>query len=101
MGNTMDINEGAKLYKETAGAVLLDVRKPDEYSEGHIPGSINIPVQEIEKAKEAVTDLNTPVFVYCLSGVRGRKAAAALIEMGYTNVTCIGGMKAYTGEVEK
>ena len=43
MGNTMDINEGAKLYKETAGAVLLDVRKPDEYSEGHIPGSITAP----------------------------------------------------------
>ena len=101
MENTMDINEGAKLYKETAGAVLLDVRKPDEYSEGHIPGSINIPVQEIEKAKTVVADLNTPLFVYCLSGVRGGKATKALIEMGYTNVTCIGGMKAYIGEVEK
>ena len=44
-----DINQGVKEYSTTDGAVLLDVRTPDEYRQGHISGSKNIPLQSINK----------------------------------------------------
>ena len=77
-----DINQGVKEYSTTDGAVLLDVRTPDEYRQGHIPGSKNIPLQSI-------------------SGARSRQAAAILKQMGYTSVKNIGGISAYAGKVER
>ena len=43
-----DINQGVKEYSTTDSAVLLDVRTPDEYRQGHIPGSKNVPLQSID-----------------------------------------------------
>ena len=45
---TPDINRGIADCRNTEGAVLLDVRTPQEYREGHIPGSINIPLQQLD-----------------------------------------------------
>ena len=45
-----NINQGVEEYKATPGAVLLDVRTISEYREGHIPGSKNVPLQQLEKA---------------------------------------------------
>lgn len=95
-----DINQGVSEYHNTAGAVLLDVRTPQEFREGHIPGSRNVPLQTIQAAADIVPDKSAPVFVYCLSGARSRQAAGALAQMGYTNVKNIGGISAYTGKVE-
>lgn len=96
-----DINSGLEQYKNTPKAVLLDVRTPQEYREGRVPGSRNIPLQEIRKVKDAVPDLSTPLFVYCLSGGRSSQAASALKQMGYQSVTNIGGIGQYRGKVEK
>ena len=96
-----DINQGVKEYTATPGAVLLDVRTPQEYSEGHIPGSINVPLQTLDKVRSVVENKDTELFVYCYSGARSRQAAAALGQMGYTNVRNIGGIAAYQGEVER
>ena len=96
-----DINQGVAQYKTTSGAVLLDVRTPQEYAEGHIAGSRNIPLQTIGRTSEIAADKNTPLFVHCLSGGRSRQAAAALKQMGYTNVTNIGGIADYHGKVER
>ena len=96
-----DINQGLKVYKETEGAVLLDVRTPDEVAEGRIPGSVNIPLQRLDDVEDAVEDLDTPLFVYCQSGMRSRKAAVRLEQMGYTNVNDLGGIMAYRGELER
>lgn len=96
-----DINVGVDESKATEGAVLLDVRTKDEYRGGHVPGSKNIDVGEIEKATSVVGDKATPLFVYCLSGARSGRAVSALKSMGYSNVKNIGGINSYTGPVEK
>ena len=95
-----DINQGIQDCKVISGAVLLDVRTPQEYGEGHIPGSRNVPLQSLDGV-EAVTDRkDTPIFVYCYSGSRSRQAASMLAEMGYTNVKNLGGISDYKGKVE-
>ena len=96
-----DINQGVEQYKTTSGAILLDVRTPQEYAEGHIPESRNIQLQNIDKAEEIVDNKDAPLFVHCLSGGRSRQAAAVLKQMGYTNVTNIGGIADYHGKVER
>ena len=96
-----DMNEGVKRFSATPGAVLLDVRTRSEYAGGHIPGSRNIPLQEIQKAPSAIPRKDTPLFVYCYSGARSRQAVNRLQKMGYTNVTNIGGISAYSGKVER
>ena len=96
-----DINQGVKAYSTTHGAVLLDVRTPDEYRQGHIPGSKNVPLQSISKVAGMIDNKSTPIFVPCLSGARSRQAAAILKQMGYTNVKNIGGISAYAGKVER
>ena len=96
-----DVNQGVKEYKNTTGAVLLDVRTPQEYSEGHIPGSKNVPLQTIDKVRTVVENKDTELFVYCYSGARSRQATAALGQMGYTKVNNIGGISSYRGKVEK
>ena len=78
----------------------MDVRTPQEYREGHIPGSKNVPLQTIDKISSVADNKNIPLFVYCYSGGRSRQAAAVLQSMGYTNVTNIGGIAAYSGKVE-
>ena len=95
-----DINQGVKEYSTTDGAVLLDVRTPEEYREGHIPGSKNVPLQSLDKVTSFVNNQDTPVFVYCRSGARSAQAVSVLEGMGYTNVKNIGGIAAYAGKVE-
>ena len=96
-----DIGEGVREYNATPGAVLLDVRTPEEYREGHIPGSKNVPLQSIDKVAGMIDNKSTPIFVHCLSGARSRQAAAVLQQLGYTNVKNIGGISAYAGKVER
>ena len=95
-----DMNRGIKEYQATPGAVLLDVRTPEEYREGHIHGSKNVPLQSLDKVTGLVNNQDTPVLVYCHSGARSRQAVSALRRMGYTNVKNIGGIAAYAGKVE-
>ena len=96
-----DINKGVMEYRNTDGAVLLDVRTPREYREGHIPGSKNVPLQQLDKISSVIDNKNVPMFVYCYSGGRSRQAASMLQHMGYTNVQNIGGIAAYSGKVER
>ena len=98
---SVDINEGIKEYKRVLGAVLLDVRRKDEYTDGHIPGSINVPVQTIYQVGAVVENKSIPLYVYCRSGIRSKRAEGLLKGMGYKNVTDIGGIIDYRGNVEK
>ena len=95
-----DINQGVADCRNTPGAILLDVRTPQEYREGHIPGSQNVPLQTIDKVATVAENKDTPLYVYCHSGGRSRQAVQRLGQMGYRNVTNIGGIAAYRGKVE-
>ena len=96
-----DVNRGVKEFQRTSGAVLLDVRTPEEYRSGHIPGSKNIPLQTIDRVGSVAENKDTALYVYCQSGARSRQAAGVLKQMGYTNVNNIGGIAAYAGKVER
>ena len=95
-----DINQGVQEFKNATGAVLLDVRSPQEYREGHVPGSQNVPLQQLDKVEEVTENKDTVLYVYCHSGARSRQAVSLLKHMGYTNVHNIGGIAAYSGKVE-
>jgi len=94
-----DINKGVEEFMENEGSVLLDVRTAQEYSQGHIPGSINIPLDSIDEIGNIVSDKNVPLYVHCLSGARSGRAVSALMGMGYGNVKNIGGINSYKGKI--
>ena len=109
---TMGMDEGISAYHqllqntdipENEKPVLLDVRHDDEYSEGHIPGAKLLTMETItpENAAEMIKDKKQPAFVYCRSGARSKAAAEKLSSYGYENITDIGGIMSYSGEVEK
>jgi hydroxyacylglutathione hydrolase len=64
---------------------FLDVRTPKEYANGHVPGAINIPVQELQQ-RLAEVPKNKRVYVYCESGRRSGRASEMLMEAGITNI---------------
>ncbi len=82
------------------GAVVLDVREPDEYEQGAIPGAVHIPRGTLESSVEnRIADKNAPVVIHCASGVRSAFAAKTLGELGYTNaVTVAGGFNKWKDE---
>src|SRR5919106_6110624 len=82
----------AEVAVRDRGAVVLDVREPDEHSQGAIPGSIHIPRGNLESNIEnRVPDHDTPIVVQCASGVRSAFAAKTLAELGYTDVASMKG----------
>ena len=93
--------EAKEIMDSEEGYIILDVRTQEEYDEGHIPGAIVIPHEEIaDKAEEALTDKDQLILVYCRSGRRSKIAAEALVELGYTNIKEFGGIIDWPYEVE-
>ena len=99
--NPPALDEGVERAKRTPGALLVDVRTREEYAQGHIPGSRNLPLDEISRAAREIPDRDTPLFVYCLSGARSRQAVSALRRMGFAQAANIGGISGYRGKMEE
>ncbi len=73
------------------GAILLDVRRPDEYNVEHLELAINVPLDTIAaNIEKQVPDKNEKIIVYCYSGKRSAQAAQLLIDMGYKYVFDLG-----------
>jgi phage shock protein E len=64
------------------GAVLVDVRTPDEYDDKHLPGALNIAVDEID-ARSGELPKDKPLVLYCQSGARAHRAATTLTKKGF------------------
>ena len=77
--------------------LLIDVRDPDDWEEGHIPGAKNFSRGTVElEIEEAAPDLSTPIITHCGGGGRSALAAESLQRMGYKNVKSLaGGFKAW------
>lgn len=93
--------ETAKLMMDLDdGHVVVDVRRQDEFDEGHIPGAVCIPNESISDSMPSeLPDLEQVILIYCRSGRRSKEAAQKLFDMGYTNVYEFGGIIDWTGEV--
>lgn len=96
-----DINSGVNEFRKESRAMLIDVREPAEYKQGHVFGARSIPLSKIENVKSAIHDKNMPIYVYCQKGSRSSRAASAIRKMGYTNVKDIGGIEGYFGQLER
>ena len=73
-------------------ASLVDVRTPGEYLEGHYPGAINIPLNELPYRLEEFKELKTPIVAYCRSGSRSGMAVSLLKQNGFSEVYNGGGL---------
>lgn len=90
------------LALQDAGAPIVDVREPDEFADGHLPGAVNIPRGLLEfevdghpavnyETSEALSHRERPVVLYCLSGGRSALAAEALKRLGFTSPVSLAG----------
>jgi len=98
-----DYADPEQLLALVAGAtvpyLLVDVRTPAEYNAGHIPTALNVPVTEIAQ-HPPTDDKDALIIVYCGSGVRSARAAAALEGIGYTRVVDFGPVSRWTGSLD-
>jgi rhodanese-related sulfurtransferase len=76
------------------GAVVLDVRNPDEYVAGHVPGAQLIPLGELAARQDEIPD-GDPIYVVCASGGRSLTATKAMVQAGYRALSVSGGTKAW------
>ncbi len=97
---SMNMHEAKAELEKDKGIVLLDVRNPDEYKQGHIKNSINIPLHLLPAVlADKVPQKDKRIFAYCLSGSRSSQAVSWMKSSGYTNVTNIGGISSWDGPV--
>jgi rhodanese-related sulfurtransferase len=86
-----------RIEKKDPTMVILDVRTPEEYAAGHVPGAINIPYTHLPARISEVADAaDKDIVVYCTVGVRAEKGAERLRENGFTRLLHLDGdMKAW------
>ena len=81
-----------ELSRANPAPVIIDVRESDEYTEGHVGGAKHLSRGVLEqKIGEVVSDISTPIVVYCDRGERAALVAENLIKMGYQNVRSLRG----------
>ena len=95
---TMD--EAVNMMAQETGYIILDVRRPDEFAAGHIPGAINVPNEIIGISEiPELPDKDQLIMVYCRSGRRSKEASEKLVKLGYTNIVEFGGILDWNGEI--
>ena len=98
----ISLDEAVAMMRDKRNYIILDVRTPEEYAEGHIPGAINVPNEEIGTTEIAeLPDKSQLILVYCRSGRRSKEASEKLVGLGYTNIVEFGGILDWKGEIEK
>lgn len=100
---SIDSKEAKERIEKEEGYILVDVRTPGEFKNGHIPDAINIP-NEIIGTTPAIEELpkkDQRIYVYCRSGARSKQASGKLSNMGYTNIVEMGGVNTWPGNLVK
>lgn len=97
---TISVEQVKEDLEEGREFVLLDVRTPEEYEEGHIEGAINIPLKNLSyDVENEIEDKETMIYLYCRSGVRVITAGQILQDLGYENVYNMGGIISWPYEI--
>ena len=98
---SVSMAEGIRLLEADKNFILLDVRRPDEFAAGHIPGAVLLVNETMtkENTAEVLPDKSQRIYVYCRSGRRSKEASHKLVDWGYSAVIEIGGIIEYTGEI--
>ena len=96
----INMDEAIAMMEAESDYIILDVRTPEEFSEKHIPGAINVANETIgsEEIPE-LPDKDQLILVYCRSGNRSKQASEKLVALGYTNIVEFGGINDWPGEV--
>lgn len=96
----ISMDEAIIMMEEESGYIILDVRTPEEFSDKHIPGAINVANETIgtEEIPE-LPDKDQLILVYCRSGNRSKQASEKLAALGYTNIVEFGGINSWPGDV--
>jgi rhodanese-related sulfurtransferase len=96
-GGFQEINSTHFARHRSDGAVVLDVRSPDEFAKGHVPGAVNIDINAPGFASRVANfDKSKPILVNCHAGSRGAIAAAELARLGFKTVCNLeGGLAAW------
>ena len=95
---TMD--EAVTMMAQETGYIILDVRRPDEFAEGHILGAINVANETIGTDEiPELPDKVQLIMVYCRSGRCSKEASEKLVKLGYTNIVEFGGILDWNGEI--
>ena len=93
-------DEAMQIMEEESGYLIVDVRRPDEFAEGHIEGAINVPNEGIaEEMPEELPDKDQLLLIYCRTGRRSKEASEKLAKIGYKNVYEFGGINTWTGTI--
>ena len=96
------MSEAVEMMASESDYIILDVRRPDEFSAGHIPNAVNIPNESIGADEiDELPDKDRLILVYCRSGNRSKQASEKLVRLGYTNIVECGGILDWKGEIEK
>jgi len=89
MNTTLPLRDLHSVHKQLkSGEVILDVRNPDEFSSGHIPGAINIPLPELPQ-RQAELKSHSRIYIHCKRGGRAKTARDVLVNAGYDNLVTI------------
>jgi rhodanese-related sulfurtransferase len=92
---TIDMATFKSIVDTKAPVLIVDVREPEEYAEGHVPGAVSVPRGLIEFAIwsevgfPTKTDMNRQMYLYCKTGGRCTLATKSLQDLGFTNVTAV------------
>jgi len=93
--------EAKQAIDNNNNAIILDVRRYDEYLMGHIPDALLIPIEVLhEDALDLIPNKELPIYIYCHAGIRSKYAAELLVNMGYTNIYEFGGIISWPYEIE-
>ena len=96
----ISIDDAIIMMQEESDYIILDVRRPDEFAEKHIPNAINIANETIGTAEiPELPEKDQLIMVYCRSGRRSKEASEKLVKLGYTNIVEFGGILDWTGDV--
>ncbi len=99
-GVDISVDEALRLWQNKE-AIIIDVRTPGEYRDGHIPGVVNIPLDELEKRIGEIPK-DKKVVLICRTGSRSAQGTRLLRSKGFNNVyNSTGGMSTWKGPVEK